>query len=72
AGQGNEHGQWVGCAGCNQPANPAQAGWRSCLGMLVWVSGAVYLEQPFDPFVVNTRFPDLALAAESIDLLTKN
>ncbi|AFK68203.1 hypothetical protein YSA_02637 [Pseudomonas putida ND6] len=45
---------------------------HSCnFGTLVWLPGAVYLEQPSDRFMVIPDFPDLALVAESIEFHTK-
>ncbi len=38
---------------------------------LVWLPSAVYLEQPFDRFMVLPDFPDLALVAESIEFHKK-
>jgi hypothetical protein len=40
-------------------------------GTLVWLPGAVYLEQPSDRFMVIPDFPDLASIAESIEFHKK-
>jgi len=40
-------------------------------GKLVWLPGAVYLEQPSDRFMVIPDFPDLASIAESIEFHKK-
>ncbi len=60
-----------GCAGRNRlPGQPQVA--HSCnFGTLVWLPGAVYLEQPSDRFMVIPDFPDLALVAESIEFHKK-
>jgi hypothetical protein len=60
-----------GCAWRNrQPVQPKMV--HSChFGALVWLPGAVYLEQPSDCFMVIPDFPDLALVAESIEFHTK-
>ncbi|MGN8249011.1 hypothetical protein [Pseudomonas sp. SMV7] len=60
-----------GCAGRNRlPGQPLVA--HSCnFGTLVWLPGAVYLEQPSDRFMVIPDFPDLALVAESIEFHKK-
>jgi hypothetical protein len=64
-------GEEGGCAERNRPPGSAQVAHSCNFGTLVWLPGAVYLEQPSDRFMVIPDFPDLALVAESIEFHKK-
>jgi hypothetical protein len=61
----------AGCAERNRALKRAQVAISCNFGTLVWLPGAVYLEQPFDRFSVSPDFSDLAFCAESADLHRK-
>jgi hypothetical protein len=70
-GRQPRQGEVGGCAGRNHPPFWLQMTQCCNFGTLVWLPGAVYLEQPFDRFMVIPDFPDLASIAESIEFHKK-